>query len=312
LADGIAVSVPASRPALTRPHRRIRDTWSKSLFLLPAILFVIAFFAYPVIKNLVMGFQSYTTASFYTGESPFIGLANYARVISQPLFLKALANTLLFTAGSLLGQFVIGMGLALFFHRHFPLSNLLRSLLLLPWLLPLMVSSTSWKLILDKDSGVINQILESTGLAGVSWLTSPSVALTAVVIVNIWIGIPFNVAILYGGLQDIPEDLYEAASLDGATGIRAFAHVTWPLLRPVVTVLLVLGVVYTLKVVDIIIGLTSGGPANATQTIATWSYQTSFISFNFGEGAALSNILIIISLVFALLYLRVSRRGVDE
>ena len=132
------------------------------------------------------------------------------------------------------------------------------------------------------------------------------------IVVNIWIGIPFNVTILYGGLQDIPEDLYEAASLDGATGWKAFRHVTWPLLRPVVSVVLVLGVVYTLKVLDIILGLTNGGPANATQTIATQSYQLSFGQFDFGQGAALGNILIVISLVFAIFYLRANRRAVDE
>ena len=127
--------------------------------------------------------------------------------------------------------------------------------------------------------------------------------------VNIWIGIPFNTTILYGGLQDIPQDLYEAAALDGATGWRAFRHVTWPLLRPVVNVVLVLGVVYTIKVLDIILGLTDGGPANATQTIATQAYHLSFQEFRIGEGAAMGNILIIISLVFAILYLRANRRA---
>jgi multiple sugar transport system permease protein len=113
-------------------------------------------------------------------------------------------------------------------------------------------------------------------------------------------------------LQDIPEELYEAAALDGATGWKAFRHITWPLLRPVVNVVLVLGVVYTLKVLDIILGLTRGGPANATQTIATQSYQLSFAQFDFGQGAALGNILIAISLVFAAVYLRASRRAIHE
>jgi multiple sugar transport system permease protein len=130
-----------------------------------------------------------------------------------------------------------------------------------------------------------------------------------VILVNIWIGIPFNTTILYGGLQEIPEELYEAAALDGATGWKAFRYVTWPLLRPVVNVVLVLGVVYTLKVIDIILGLTHGGPANATQTIATQSYHLSFTEFDFGQGAALGNILIVISLVFAVFYLRAARRS---
>ncbi len=132
------------------------------------------------------------------------------------------------------------------------------------------------------------------------------------ILVNIWIGIPFNATLLYGGLQDIPEELYEAGALDGATGWRAFWHITWPNLKAVVSVVLVLGVVYTLKVLDIILGLTGGGPANATQTLATQSYQRSFVDFSFGEGAALSNILIVLSMVFAVVYLRSSRRRVDE
>jgi multiple sugar transport system permease protein len=133
-----------------------------------------------------------------------------------------------------------------------------------------------------------------------------------VILVNIWIGIPFNALILYGGLQDIPEELYEAAALDGVTGFKRFWTITFPLLKPVVNVVLVLGVVYTLKVLDVILGLTGGGPANATQTLATQTYQLSFVIFDFGRGAAVSNILIAISLVFAFIYLRANRKAVDE
>ncbi|OIH94063.1 carbohydrate ABC transporter permease [Curtobacterium sp. MCBA15_003] len=282
------------------------------LFLLPAVLFLLLFFGFPVVKNVVMSFQAYTTSTFYTGEAPWVGFANYASVVSSQLFDTALLNTALFTVGSIVGQFVIGLLLALFFRRNFPLSGLLRSLLLLPWLLPLIVSSAVWKWMLDQDSGVVNQFLGSFGVPSVPWLTSPAVALITVIAVNIWIGIPFNTTILYGGLQDIPTELYEAAALDGATGWKAFWAITWPMLRPVVSVTLVLGVVYTIKVLDIILGLTNGGPANATQTIATQSYDLSFKQFDFGQGAALSNILIVISALFAIVYLRLNRKAVDD
>jgi multiple sugar transport system permease protein len=190
----------------------------------------------------------------------------------------------------------------------------LRSLLLLPWLVPAIAASAIWRWILDQDNGALNRVLAGSGLAGghPGWLTSTSLALIAVIVVNIWIGIPFNTAILYSGLQGIPEEMYEAAALDGATRWRTFRHITWPLLRPVVNVVLVLGVVYTLKVVDIILGLTNGGPANATQTIGTQSYHLSFVQFDFGQGAALGNILILVSLAFALLYLYATRRGVED
>ncbi|MFD4562160.1 carbohydrate ABC transporter permease [Streptomyces sp. NPDC058469] len=294
--------------------KRSRRRQSHLLFLLPALAYMVAFFGYPVVKNVVMGFQHYTTTTFYTGQAPWVGLANYRAVISSSVFDKALLNTVLFTVGSIAGQFLTGLAIALFFRRRFPLNGVLRSLLLLPWLVPLIVSSAVWRWILDQDNGVLNRFLGALHLVQdrPGWLTSTSLALFAVIVVNIWIGIPFNVAILYGGLQDIPEELYEAAALDGATGWRAFRHVTWPLLRPVVSVVLVLGVVYTVKVLDVILGLTNGGPANATQTIASQSYQLSFQQFDFGQGAALGNILIVISLVFAVLYLRANRRAVEQ
>jgi multiple sugar transport system permease protein len=293
-------------PVKSGPRRRQR--WIELLFLLPAVAYLVPFFGYPVVKNVVMGFQDYTTRTFYTGEAPWVGLDNYAAVVKSAVFDKAVLNTVLFTVGSIAGQFVLGLAIAVYFRRRFPFANVLRSLLLLPWLIPLIVSSAIWRWILDQDNGALNRLLgERPG-----WLTSTSLALIACIIVNIWIGIPFNTTILFGGLRDIPDELYEAAELDGATGWRAFRHITWPLLRPVVSVVLVLGVVYTLKVLDIILGLTGGGPANATQTIATQSYHLSFVEFNFGQGAAMSNILIVISLAFAVVYLRANRRAVDE
>jgi len=298
---------------LSSRRRRVRrEDVIKALFVVPAAIYIALFFGYPVVKNILMGFQDYTTKTFFTGEAPWVGFQNYVTALTSGLFWPAMANTLLFTLGSLLGQFVIGMGLAVFFRRQFPLSGFLRAMLLLPWLLPLIVSSATWRAILDKDSGILNQALGAVGIDAVPWLTSPDVALIAVILVNIWVGIPFNVTLLYGGLQDIPEELYEAASLDGATGWKAFWHITLPNLRPVMSVVLVLGVVYTLKVLDVILGLTGGGPANATQTIAIRAYQTSFVDFEFGVGAAFSNILILLSLVFALIYLRSNRKAVDE
>ena len=306
--------VDQAPPVPRRRNRHRRERLFQWLFLVPAVVYMALFFGYPVVKNVIMSFQDYTTATFFTGEAPWVGVQNYVTVLSSSLFSTSLLNTALFTIGSILGQFVIGLALAIFFQRKFPLNGILRSLLLLPWLLPLIVSSAVWRWILDKDSGALNRFLGDLNIidTGVPWLTSTSLALIAVVGVNIWIGIPFNLTILYGGLQEIPDELYEAGSLDGATGWKAFRHITWPMLKPVVSVVLVLGVVYTLKVLDIILGLTNGGPANSTQTIATQSYALSFQEFKFGEGAALGNVLVVISLVFAVLYLRASRRAVDE
>jgi multiple sugar transport system permease protein len=310
-----AETTAPSSPSEPAPRRGRRgEEISKILFVVPAALMLIALFGYPVVKNLVMSFQNYTLRTFINGQAPWVGLENYLTVVTDQLFTKALTNTALFTVGSIVGQFVIGMLLALFFHKNFPLNGVLRALFLLPWLLPLIVGSAAWRAILEQDSGIVNVTLENLGIidAPIPWLTSPDVALIAVILVNIWLGIPFNLTLLYSGLQDIPDELYEAGALDGATGWKAFWNITWPNLRAVVSVVLMLGVIYTLKVLDIILGLTQGGPANATQTIALMSYQRSFVEFKFGEGAALSNILILISLVFAIVLLRANRRQVDE
>ena len=317
-AETIAAETPPASPSsATVPASkggRHREEIAKILFVVPAALAIAALFGYPVVKNLVMSFQDYGLRTFFTGEAPWVGLQNYVAVVTDDVFTKAAVNTALFTLGSIAGQFVIGMLLALFFHKNFPLHGVLRALFLLPWLIPLIVGSAAWRAILEQDSGILNVTLENLGIISspIPWLTSPDVALIAVILVNIWLGIPFNMTLLYSGLQDIPNDLYEAGAMDGATGWKAFWHITLPNLRAVVGVVLMLGVIYTLKVIDIILGLTQGGPANATQTIATQSYQDSFVQFKFGQGAALSNILILISLAFAVVYLRATRRQVDE
>ncbi|MBO8192874.1 sugar ABC transporter permease [Streptomyces oryzae] len=288
---------------------RRRTALLRWLFIAPALLYMAAFFGYPLVRNVLMSFQHYTPTTYFTGEAPFNGLDNWRAVFSDPLFTDALWHTALFTVGSLLGQFTLGLALAVFFSRRFRLSRFVRAVLLLPWLVPMVVAAVVWRRILDQEHGVLNAALQALGLTdgGVPWLSSPDVALLAAVLVNIWIGIPFNMVILYGGLQEIPRDLYEAAALDGAGPWRAFRSITLPMLRPVITVVLVLGFMSTVKILDLILALTSGGPADATQTLGTVTYQMSFLRLDFGQGAVVGNVLILISAVFAVLYLRANR-----
>ncbi|WP_433871659.1 carbohydrate ABC transporter permease [Saccharopolyspora sp. CA-218241] len=291
------------------PRSGRRALLAKWAFVLPAAVYILAFFGYPLVNNIVMSFRHYTAATFWTGEAPFTGWENWAAVLSSDVFGTAVRNTALFTVGSLVGQFTIGLALALFFRRHFPLGRVLRALLLLPWLVPLVVAGTVWRQLLDQEGGVVNDFLRGAGLLdqGVPWLSSPQLALLSVVLVNIWIGIPFNMVILYGGLQEIPPDLYEAAAIDGAGRWRTFVSITWPMLRPVVTVVLLLGFIATVKVLDIILVLTGGGPANATETLGTQVYANSFLQLDFGRGAVVGNVLMVACLVFALIYLRANR-----
>ncbi|GAA2294630.1 sugar ABC transporter permease [Streptomyces kunmingensis] len=302
----VAGPVPAA-PA--KPHgARRRRKLSQWGFVVPAVVFMLLFFGYPLVRNVVMSFQDYSPSTFFDGKSPFNGTDNWSKVFHDDLFGKALWHTIVFTIGSLIGQFGIGLALAVFFTKKFPLNGVLRSLILLPWLVPMVVSGIVWRRILDQDTGVLNSFFDTLGLGGhTPWLTSPGMALFSVIMVNIWIGIPFNMVILYGGLQEVPKELYEAASLDGASAWRTFRSITLPLLKPVITVVLVLGFMSTVKILDLILALTDGGPADSTQTLGTLTYQNSFVQLDFGAGAVVGNILILISAVFAVFYLRANR-----
>jgi multiple sugar transport system permease protein len=273
-------------------------------------VYLIAFYAYPLYRNLDLSLRHYTVRSFVQGDAPFAGFGNYRTVLKNPTFVPALTHTVLFTGVSLLFQFAIGMALAVFFTQHFRLSVTLRALFLVPWLLPLIVSASTWSWILNSDSGVVNSVLHSLGVAPVNWLTSPQWSLVSVIIANIWIGIPFNLVLLYSGMQGIPESLTEAAALDGANSWQRFWRITFPLLRPVSAITLLLGLVYTLKVFDIIWIMTRGGPTDSSTTFATWSYRLGFGNLlpEFGPGAAVGNLLIVMALVFGLIYIRTQRR----
>jgi multiple sugar transport system permease protein len=284
--------------------------WAAWGFLAPLTIYLLTFYAYPLYRNLDLSLRNYTVYSFVHGGAPFTGFANYTAVIHDPTFVPALEHTLVFTLVSLAFQFAIGLALAVFFTQHFPLSPILRALFLVPWLLPLIVSASTWAWMLDSGSGVVNYGLHFIGIGPVDWLTSPSWALPSVVIANIWIGVPFNLVLLYSGLQAIPKDLYEAAALDGATAWQRFRRVTWPLLRPVSAITLLLGLVYTLKVFDIIWIMTKGGPVDSSTTFATWSYRLGFGNLlpAFGPGAAVGNLLVIMALIAGFIYIRVQRR----
>ncbi|MGX1543385.1 carbohydrate ABC transporter permease [Streptomyces adustus] len=304
-----ATGAAGRRDGAARRGRR-RSRLTASAFVAPLVVYLVAFYLYPLYRNLDLSLRHYTVRSFVAGDAPFSGWDNFARVLDDPAFAPALRHTMVFTFVSIAFQYTAGLALAVFFDRHFRLAGTLRALFLVPWLLPLIVSASTWSWMLNSESGVVNYALQLVGLPPVDWLTSPDRALTSVIIANVWIGIPFNLVILHSGLQNIPRELYEAAALDGASGRRQFWSITFPLLRPVSAITLLLGLVYTLKVFDLIWIMTKGGPGDSSSTLATWSYQLGFGTLlpQFGPGAAVGNILVLIALVFGLLYIRVQRR----
>lgn len=288
---------------------RLRSQLVAWAFLLPLVVYLLLCYVYPLLTNIDLSIRDYTVRSFVQGGAPLVGFGNYATVFADPTFGAALRHTIVFTVASLAFQYTIGLALAVFFARGFRLSVTLRALFLVPWLLPLIVSASTWAWMLNSESGVVNAVLAAFRVDKVNWLTSPDWSLVSVTIANIWIGIPFNLVVLYSGLRNIPADVYEASSLDGASGWQTFWHVTFPILRPVSAITLLLGLIYTLKVFDIIWIMTRGGPAGSSTTLATWSYELGFGTMlpRFGPSAAVGNVLILLAVVAGLLYVRLQR-----
>ncbi|MEV0347726.1 sugar ABC transporter permease [Nonomuraea sp. NPDC050680] len=299
----------ASRAAGTTARHRSRQ-WTAFAFLAPLVVYLAVFYAYPLYRNIDLSVHDYTPRAFVQGNPEFTGLGNYLNVVSDDTFLAALRNTALFTLGSIAVQYALGLALAVFFHRNFRLSAVLRAMFLVPWLLPLIVSASTWSWMLNSDNGIVNTVLQAFGIGQINWLTSPDTSLLSVTVANIWLGIPFNLVILYAGLQNIPAELYEAAGLDGANSWQRFWRITFPLLRPVSAITLLLGLIYTLKVVDIIWIMTKGGPADASTTLATWSYREAFGTGqpDFSPAAAVGNLLILIAFAAGLAYVRLQRK----
>ncbi|QFU89192.1 carbohydrate ABC transporter permease [Amycolatopsis sp. YIM 10] len=278
-------------------------------FLVPLVAYLVVCYAYPLFTNIDLSIRDHTARTFVHGGAPLAGFANYAAVFGDPTFRTALVNTVVFTVASLAFQYTIGLAMAVFFARGFRLSATLRALFLVPWLLPLIVSASTWAWLLNSESGLVNAVLGTVGVEPVNWLTSPAWSLVSVTIANIWIGIPFNLVVLYSGLQNIPREVYEASALDGASGWQTFRHITFPMLRPVSAITLLLGLVYTLKVFDIIWIMTKGGPSGSSTTLATWSYELGFGNMlpRFGPSAAVGNVLILIAVAAGLLHIRMQR-----
>src|SRR5918992_148172 len=189
----------------------------------------------------------------------------FRRVVEDAAFQHAAGVSLIFTVACIALQFSIGLALALFFAKPFPGSTTLRALLVLGWLLPGVVTGNLFRWLLDGDSGVVTWLASTLGLGDHAWLTDPGEALWAAVATNVWVGIPFNMLLLLPGLQAIPEELYDAAEIDGANAWQRFRHITLPLLRPVTLIVLVVGVIYTFKVFDLVFALTRGGPVDSTE-----------------------------------------------
>jgi multiple sugar transport system permease protein len=294
---------------LTGHARRIWNSITDYLFVVPTLVFIIGFMIYPVIYNMSLSMTDLNVMNFRSGGS-WVGVENYRALLSDATFRAAFGNTLVFVLACLACQFTIGFALAILFNNKFPGSNTMRAILMISWMLPKVVVGTLFQWILNGDFGLLNQLLKSLGLISknILWLSNPDLALWGVILANVWIGIPFNMIILIGGLQTLSEEIFEAARIDGAGAWDTFTRITLPLMRPTIMILLILGFIYTSKVFDLIHVMTQGGPLNSTQILPYYSYILSFQQLNFGKGSAVSGVIFLFLIIVSVAYLRESQK----
>lgn len=271
--------------------------------------FLVLFSALPLVYNVVMSFQAvdlFTLASF---DRPFVGLENYETVLTRRATSTIMWNTVIFVGLSVTFQLSIGFGLALYFQQKFPGASWLRGLFLAGWIMPGLVVGGVWSWILAGDFGVLNWALQASGITAdkIFWLSDPSISLYAVIIANVWVGVPFNMILLSVGLAAIPDDVYEAAEMDGAGRIWRFLTITLPLMRAQLGAVISLGIIFTLQQFDLFAVLTQGGPSNGSNVMQYWSWELSFQNYRIGEGAAVSVMMILVVIVVAVIYVRSTR-----
>jgi multiple sugar transport system permease protein len=239
-------------------------------------------------------------------KETFVGVQNYVRFARDPNAATYLLNTLIYVAGSTAGQFLVALTLALILGRRIAFAAFWRGLAIIPWAMPITVTAMVWKWILNGQWGILNYLLVRAGILDeyVSWLSSPTWLWPSIILVNVWAGFPFMFINLLSGVQGIPRELYEAGRIDGAGAGALFWRITLPLLRPVIAALVLLSVIIHLREFATLWVLTSGGPGIRSTTLSPLVYVTSFRYFRLGYGAALGVILMSVSLLFTILYLR--------
>ena len=297
---------------------RAREPGAGALALLlnlPASLVLLLVLAWPVLYAGWLSLHEVSLRQLRTGEMPFTGLANYARLFRDDVFWLALQHTLVFVGISVALEVTLGLAVALVIEdERVALARVTRVLLLVPWGVPPVVNGLLWSFIFNAQYGYLNRTLLALGVLRepVNWLGDPTLAMGAVIAAYVWRTTPFNILLYHAGLRGIPRDYYEAASVDGASGWRGFWHITLPLLRPVIAVSLLLRTAFGFMVFDEIFAITQGGPGNATWVAAWYTYRTAFQPpFNVGLGAASAWVLAVILALTGLAYARLVGRRLE-
>ena len=300
--------VPTTAPIGRRAFvtRLLEDErWLALALFLPTVIILGLFIAYPFVEGVVLAITNARVGV----PGHFIGLSNFEKLWNDSIFRTAVWNTFWYTGVTTVFKLALGLWLALLLNRHFRGKALTRAFVLLPFIIPTVLSTFAWKWMFDPTFSVINWTLFRIGLihGRINWLSDPDLAMISVIIVNVWRGVPFYAISLLAGLQTINPELQEAAAIDGARPWQRFWHVTWPLLLPVTMVVVLFSVIQTFADFQLVYVLTGGGPANATHLFATYAYQVGIGTGLLSEGAAISLAMfpiLLIVVIVQLLYIR--------
>ncbi|MDK2990882.1 MAG: trehalose/maltose transport system permease protein [Clostridiales bacterium] len=299
-----------------RRHRGIRSTGIPEdvlgyLMVAPALLCILMIAIYPVFRTFSLSMTDMKMQ--FPDMAKYIGLNNYVKLLQDSRFWSATYNTLFFTVVSVAMELVIGFAMALIMNMPFKGRGLVRAAVLVPWAIPTTVSATMWKFMYHDQFGVINDILLRMGFIDQyrSWLGSTSSALWCAIIADVWKTAPFMGLLLLAGLQTIPGELYEAATVDGASRIKQFFSVTLPLIMPTMLVALIFRTLDAFRVFDLIFVLTGGGPGNSTETLTMYAYTTLFRNLDFGLGSAIAVLIFIFVFLISLVYINLLSRQND-
>ena len=293
-----------------RRRPREKSTIWPYLLLLPALIVMLSVVIVPIINAVSMSFQSYNLTK--PKKIGYIGLQNYATLLHDPLFWSSLLRTVIWVVFGVGCQFPFGFLLALVLNKQFRGRGVVRAVSLIPWVTPGVLIALMWRWMYDGNYGVINDLLMRLGLIkeNIAFLSKPGTAMPSVIVTIVWQGIPFFALMLLAGLQGISYDLYEAASIDGATGWQKLIYVTIPSLRNTIFVTTMLRIIWVANSVDVIFNMTEGGPAYATQTLSVYIYKKAS-ALDMGYASAMAIMLMLVLLLAAIPYLRNTFRDQD-
>jgi len=283
-----------------------KQRWYPYLLVFPTLLVIGLILVYPICKGLLLSFQDYVLTKPVPDGKRFIGFSNYIKMFHDKIFWISLGKTVWWVFGSVSFQLILGMITALLLNQNFRGRALARGLVLIPWVLPSVVSALLWAWIMDGTYGLVNDLLMKMNIINenIPWLANPKTAFPVVIATNIWKGFPFFAISFLAGLQSIPKSLYEAAEIDGANDWTQFVVVTLPHLKTVIVTTTVLRLIWTANTTDLIFTMTQGGPGYTTNVLALYTYLTAWTDLDFGYSSAMAIFLMLVMLVFISIYMR--------